>query len=728
MSWFKEQLKYREDSDDNDFASAIDSIANAVMGNRLRESLNQNDIADSAIEEILKFYHCKQKSDEVTQNFKTLDEQIEYRMRPFGIKSRTVMLEKAWYHHTSGAMLGTLKENGSAVALIPRKVSGYNLLDIKSGKKIKLNHKTEKLLDNEALCFYESLPQKVMTVKDLVNFMIKQLSVADIVLYFVLFLISALFGLLTPLFTKWLFGDVLISGSFSILISLAVFVVCFILSQFCFKCFQGLINAKIGIKEDVAVSAAVMNRILSLPTYFFREYSAGNLFKRFTNLQLIFGTLFTTVGMTVLTAVFSLIYIIEIITLVPALAVPATVFTFLTLFMLVIHMVVQIKITERKMELAAKTSGVTYSAISGIQKIKLAGAEKRAFSRWARHYSEEAELEYNPPLFLKLYKAIFIGATLIGTMVLYITALKNNVAVADYYAFNTAYAMITAAFTAIIPIMVNITNTRPTFRMIKPILETEPEKESEKENITELKGAIELFHVSFRYEDDMPYVIDDLSFKIKPGEYLAIVGSTGCGKSTLLRLLLGFETPQKGSIYFDRKDISKVDPESLRRKIGTVMQDSSLFLGNIYSNIVITAPHLTLDDAWEAAETASIAEDIRNLPMGMHTYLTNGQGGLSGGQKQRLMIARAIAPKPKILMFDEATSALDNITQKNISDAIDKLNCTRIIIAHRISTIQHADRIIFLDKGKIAEEGTYEELIAKNGLFAKLVERQRLDV
>ncbi|MBQ0084243.1 MAG: ATP-binding cassette domain-containing protein [Clostridiales bacterium] len=728
MSWFEEQLKYREDSDNADFANAIDSIANAVMGKRLRESLSQNDIAESAIDEILKFYHCKPESNEHLPTEKTVEEQIEYRMRPFGIKSRTVTLEKGWYRHTAGAMLGTLKENGASVALIPGKVSGYSIFDIKNGKKIKLNRKTEKLLDSEAICFYEPLPQKAMTVKELIKFMVKQLSAMDIVLYFALFLLSAVFGLLSPLFTKWLFGNVLKSGSISILVSLAVFAVCFAGAQLCFKIFQGLTNAKIGIKEDIAVSAAVMNRILSLPTSFFREYSAGNLFRRFADLQLIFGTLFTTVGMTVLTAVFSLIYIIEIITLAPSLALPASLFTFLTLVMLLIHTVLQIKITKRKMELAAKTSGVTYSTVAGIQKVKLAGAEKRAFSRWARRYSEEAELEYNPPLFLKLNNAIFIAVTLIGTMVLYIAALKNNVAVADYYAVGTAYGMITAAFTAVIPIMANITNIRPTFKVIKPILETEPEKESGKDNIAELKGAIELSHISFRYEDDMPYVIDDLSLKIQPGEYLAVVGSTGCGKSTLMRLLLGFETPGKGSIYFDGKDMSKIDPESLRRKIGTVMQDSSLFFGDIYSNIVITAPHLTLDEAWEAAETASIAEDIRNMPMGMHTYITDGQGGISGGQKQRLMIARAVAPKPKILMFDEATSALDNITQKNVTEAIDKLNCTRIVIAHRLSTIQHADRIICLDKGKIAEEGTFDELIAKNGLFASLVERQRLDL
>ena len=223
-------------------------------------------------------------------------------------------------------------------------------------------------------------------------------------------------------------------------------------------------------------------------------------------------------------------------------------------------------------------------------------------------------------------------------------------------------------------------------------------------------------------------VLRDLNLAIPAGQLTVIVGRSGCGKSTLLRLLLGFETPQKGSIFYDKKDMAKIDPESLRRKIGVVMQDGKLFLGDIYSNIVITAPELTVDEAWEAAEIASIADDIRAMPMGMHTIISEGQGGISGGQRQRMMIARAVAPKPKILMFDEATSALDNITQKKVSEAIDSLQCTRIVIAHRLSTIQHADRIIYLDGGKIVEDGTYEELIAKNGRFARLVERQRLDI
>ena len=226
----------------------------------------------------------------------------------------------------------------------------------------------------------------------------------------------------------------------------------------------------------------------------------------------------------------------------------------------------------------------------------------------------------------------------------------------------------------------------------------------------------------------MPYVVDGLSLKIRPGEYIAIVGKTGCGKSTLVRLLLGFEKAEKGGIYFDGKDINKVDLRSLRRKIGTVTQDGGLFQGDIYSNIVISAPHLTLDDAWKAAEMAGIADDIRAMPMGMQTLISEGQGGISGGQKQRIMIARAIVPGPKILIFDEATSALDNKTQRQVSEALDGLKCTRIVIAHRLSTIKNCDRILVLNQGKILEEGTYEQLIDQNGYFVQLVERQRLDV
>lgn len=727
MGWFEEQLRYREESDNADFDDAIESIANAVMGNRLRDALSQNEIVGSAMDEILKFYHCKSGRDEIPPQIKSLDEQIDYRMRPYGIKNRSVILEKGWYHNAVGAMLGTLREDGSAVALIPGGFSGYKLVNIKTGKKINLNSKTEKWIDKEAICFYEPLPQKPLSMVDMMNFMAKQLTVSDILMYLSLMGISSAFGLLSPLFTRWLFGDVLESGSLQVLLSLAVFMVCYSISRLCFGAFQSLINAKIGIKQNIAVRAAIMNRILSLPPTFFRKYSSGELSTRAEYLQSMCSNMFTSIGVTGLTSLFSLIYIVQIFTFTPSLAVPSLLIILATLVFSLMTTMAQRKISGQKMNISAKMSGLTYSTITGIQKIQLAGAEKRVFSRWARQYAREAELTYNPPMFLKLSGTISLGISLIGTMIIYVIAVKNQIAVADYYAFNTAYGMVSAAFLSLSSVAVTVSAIKPTMKMANPILEIEPEKHEMKVNIADLRGGVELSHLTFRYDEFMPNVIDDLSLKIRPGEYVAIVGPTGCGKSTLVRLMLGFEIPQKGSIFYDKRDIAKIDLESLRRKIGVVMQDGKLFRGDIYSNIVITAPELNVDAAWEAAEIASIADDIRSMPMGMHTMINEGQGGISGGQKQRLMIARAVAPKPRILIFDEATSALDNIVQKKVSEAIDSLKCTRIVIAHRLSTIMNADRIVCLDGGRIVEEGKYEELIAKNGYFAKLVERQRLD-
>lgn len=728
MGWFDQQLKYRKQKDEETFSDAVESIAGAVMGQRLTDAYNKNEVAQSAVDEILKFYRIKNKSDDIPASVKTLDEQLEYLLRPFGIMRRTIILDDKWYKCAVGPMLGTLKEDGSVAALIPDKLYGYSFYDYKSGKRIKLNKKTAALFDSEAICFYKPFPMKKLNIADLFFYMREQRTPSDSVFYFLMMGVTALAGLLPPLFNKWLFGEVLESGSTQVLLALAGFMLSFSFCQICISTFQTLVNNRIGTKQDIAVQAAVMNRILSLPPSFFREYTSGELSKRASYVQSLCSTIMSTIGTAGLTSLFSLIYLGQIFAFAPALVLPSVIITLLATVLTVITALMQTRITKEKMILSSKTSGITYSMISGIQKIKLAGAEKRMFSRWAKQYSKEAFLEYNPPAFLKLSSTVNLAVTLAGSICLYYFAVRSNVSVANYYAFNASYGSISAAFSAFAGIGVSLANIKPILEMSKTIMEAEPEISDDKEIITSIRGNIELNNISFRYDETMPNVIDGLSLKIKAGEYLAVVGTTGCGKSTLMRLLLGFEKPQKGAIYYDGKDISRVDLKSLRRKIGTVMQDGRLFPGDIYSNIVISAPQLTLKDAWEAAETASVAEDIKAMPMGMHTYISEGQGGISGGQKQRLMIARAVANKPKILMFDEATSALDNITQKKVSEAVNSLKCTRIVIAHRLSTIKECDRIIVLDGGKITEEGTYDELIEKNGFFAELVERQRLDV
>ena len=285
MNWFDEQLKYRKEKDDENFADAIVSVAGAIMGKRLTESLDSEETAQSAMEEILRYYHCKIRTEELPSGIKTIEDQLEFRMRPYGIMRRKINLDKGWYNHAVGAILGTLKEDGSAVALIPGKFRGYSYLHLKTGKRVKLTGKTEKLIDAEAVCFYKPLPLKSLTVKDLLLFMAEQFSISDVVMYIGMMAVAALLGLLSPLFTKWLFGDVLESGSTTVLLALAGFMVCFSLCRLFISVFQALINSRIGTKQNIAVQAAVMNRIMSLPTKFFKDYAAGELTQRAAYVQ-----------------------------------------------------------------------------------------------------------------------------------------------------------------------------------------------------------------------------------------------------------------------------------------------------------------------------------------------------------------------------------------------------------------------------------------------------------
>ena len=319
----------------------------------------------------------------------------------------------------------------------------------------------------------------------------------------------------------------------------------------------------------------------------------------------------------------------------------------------------------------------------------------------------------------------FVG--MVGTIVIFYLAGSSHVAMADYMAFSVAYGQVNGAIMGFAGTASTMAQIKPMLNSVAPIMEAVPEVSEERPNVDSLTGSIDVSGVSFRYGENMPYIVKDLSFRIRPGEYVALVGRSGCGKSTIMRLLLGFETPERGTIFYGPHETSKVDLRSLRRHIGVVMQDGKLFMGDVANNITISNPTATIDDAWEAAELAGIADDIRRMPMGMQTLVTEGGGGVSGGQRQRLMIARAICGKKKILMFDEATSALDNRTQKHVSDSLDSLNCTRLVIAHRLSTVRHRDRILVVDGGSIVEEGTYDELLAQGGVFAELVSRQRLD-
>lgn len=726
MGWFDEQIKERKQNDDAVFAAAFAGIADAVLGKKLSSAFESDaQKAKNAIDSILSFYHVK--TQEVPDSIKNLNEQLEYLMRPYGIMRRRVKLEKGWYKNAIGAMLGVKKADSSVVAFIPTGLSGYSYLDQSSGKYVKINKNNEDLFEDEALAFYKPFPIEKLNIPILLRYIMEILSVSDFVLIGLGTLAVTLVGLLTPKLNNLLMGTVVDTGSMRLLTAIILFMVCVNIASLLLSTVKSLLTTRINTKLDITVQAATMARVMSLPADFFKSYSSGDLSSRCGQMNSLCNMLVSAILSTGLTSVFSLIYITQIFTYAPALVIPALSIIIATILFTTLTALAQMKLAKKQMEAGAKEYGMSYALISGIQKIKLSGAEKRAFARWANVYTQRAKLTYNPPTFLKYSSVFSMAISLIGTILMYYFAANSHVSVADYYAFNTAYGMVSGAFMSLASIALTAANIKPILDMAKPIMDTVPEISADKQVVTRISGGIELNNISFRYNESMPNVLDNLSLKIKPGQYVAIVGTTGCGKSTLMRIMLGFETPQKGAVYYDGKDLSRMDLKSLRRKIGVVMQNGKLFQGDIFSNITISAPWLTIDDAWRAAELAGIADDIRRMPMGMHTIISEGSGGVSGGQRQRLMIARAIAPKPRILMFDEATSALDNLTQKKVSESLDGLKCTRIVIAHRLSTIKQCDRIIYLDNGKIVEDGTYEELINMGGKFAELVARQQLD-
>ena len=726
MGWFEKQVKQRKELDQLMFEESLLKSAEAVLGDRAASKISDGRIITrQAIEDILKYYHYKPV--EIPKSITTQDEQLDFSLRPHGIMRRNVQLDKGWYRDSYGPVLAFLKENGSPVAVLPKGMSGYYYYDHQTGAKVSVNAKNAELFEPEGYCFYRPLPQKAIGIIDLILYIKNCLSLSDIVLIVVTSFFSTLVGMLVPRITRALTGPVLNSGQGSALVSVAITLTCVAIVSALISSMSGLFNQRINTKTSVSVEASLMMRMLTLPAPFFRKFSAGELTKRLQSVNMLCSVMIGIVFSMGLSSIFSLMYVRQIFNFAPALVGPSLLFILLSVVCTVATSVIQIRISRKRMELDAKQSGIGYSMITGVQKIKLAGAEKRIFSRWMNLYADSAKLNYNPPMFLKINSVINLAITLVSTIVLYSIAADSGIDPSSYLAFNAAYGSLMGAFMGVAGIAMKAATIKPILEMAEPFLKAEPEAADNKEMVTSISGAIELNNVFFRYSENMPYIVNDMSLKINAGEYIAIVGRTGCGKSTLMRLLLGFEQPERGAIYYDGKNMKNLDMCTLRRKIGVVTQNGGLFQGDLYSNIVISAPELTVKDAWEAAELAGIADDIRAMPMGMQTMVSEGQGGISGGQKQRLMIARAIAPKPKLLMFDEATSALDNKTQKQVSEALDKMGCTRIVIAHRLSTIKNCDRILFLEGGKIIEDGSYEELIAKGGHFAELVERQRLD-
>lgn len=716
MGWFDSQLRDRELQDQNRMDEAFIRMAGAVMGTKGYEDfLDEKSQSLSVIEQILRYYHLTPGS--IPESVSDFNEQLNMMMRPHGIMYRHVRLTQGWHKDADGPMIVIRKSDNKKVAIFPNKAGNY---------KYMRGHENE--YEADAICFYKPFPLRKMSMTDVLKYAASTISAADIAVIVLFTLIITLVNSIIPTLTNMLLKTAGENRSIHYLMTIFIFFACTSVSALLFGGAKNMVIARIENRMRLNVNAATIMRILSLPTDFFRQFSAGELSERVESMNTMCEHFLEAFLDTGLYAICSFIYVFQIFKFARALALPAVIIMLLTLIVTLLTTSARIKIDKQVAANTAAERGISYGLILGIQKIKLAGAEKRAFAKWADKYYEGAALKYNPPGIIKLNSVINLGLSLIGTFILYLLAVMNNISAADYYSFNTAYALMAGAFAALAGLTATFAGFRTSLSMATPILEAEPEISQEKTVLERFTGNIEMSHVYFRYSETMPYVLDDFSIKIKPGEYVAIVGKTGCGKSTLLRLLLGFETPQRGMISYDHKDMKSIDLKSLRSRIGVVMQNGELFTDDIFSNITISAPTLSINEAWEAAEIAGVADDIREMPMGMSTLIGEGIGGISGGQKQRILIARALATKPKVLFLDEATSALDNITQKNVSDALAKLKCTRVVIAHRLSTIKECDRILVLKDGKIVEDGNYEELIGKNGYFAELVENQRVDI
>ena len=723
--WMESQIETRARFDTEMTERAYAELAASVSGPEVAPVFTMDDAeqADAAVKACLKYLRVR--SGAVPDGVTSAEERIEWLCRPSGTMRRTVRLDPGWQKSSFGAMLGKLP-TGESVALLPRGARGYCYLEPGTGKKKKVTAAVAASLEPEAVLFYKPLPPKSLTIRDLSAFIMRIFDPSDYALVLIAAAAAALIGLVPAWANNVAFGTVVPSGQASLVLPVGALMLGAAVSTALIGACRNLVMARISMKIEVVTEAATFARVLSLPTSFFKEYSSGNLGSRVATATVLGATISEMILGSGLTALLSLVYIVQIGAYAPALALPAFAVAVAQAALSVIGTFVAIGYEKRAMEANAKLSGTVTALLNGVQKIKLSGAEDRAFAKWAHGYADYARAAYNRPAAVVALPGLVGIIGLLGTVIIYYIAGTTQVTVANYMSFNAAFGQVNGAMLALAAMVSQISRIQPMFELVEPILHAVPELAEDKPSVEELSGSIDVSGVSFRYADDAPYVLQDLSFKIRSGEYVALVGRSGCGKSTIMRLLLGFEKPSRGTVFFGSHDVQKVDLRSLRQHIGVVMQDGKLFLGDIFSNITVSSPGATFDDAWEAAELAGIADDIRKMPMGMQTILTEGGGGVSGRQRQRIMIARAICGKRRILMFDEATSALDNVTQKHVSDSLDSLRCTRIVVAHRLSTVRHCDRILVVDGGRIAEEGTYEELMERNGLFAELVARQRL--
>ena len=648
--------------------------------------------------------------------------------RAAAVRVRRVLLEDRWWKSDSGPLLGrTEGGNRRWVALLPTPSGSYAVCDPVDGARRPVTDAAASTLAPLAYAFYRSLPAAALSLRDVLRFGVHGCR-RDLWLVVLLGLAGGALGLVTPVATGALFNSIIPGAERDQLVQVTLILLACACATGMFELVRRFALARVDGRMGAALQAAVWDRLLSLPPRFFRPYSAGDLAVRAMGVDAMRQTLSGATVTAALGGVFSLFNFGLLFHYGGALAWWATgllaVAGGVTLFI----GYCQLRLQRRIAPLRARTSGLVLQLLTGISKLRVAAAESYAFAQWARLFGLQRRLQFRSRTvvnWLRVFNAVFPTLSLLVIMAA-ATAGGNAVPAirtGDYLAFSAAFGACMAAMLAVSTALLEALGVVPIYENARPILEAEPEVHAAGGDPGTLEGSVEVHHVTFHYQPDLPPALQDVSFSVRPGEFTAFVGPSGSGKSTLLRVLLGFEEPDSGSVYFDGQDFSRLDVQAVRSQIGVVLQSGRIMAGDFFTNIVGSTAH-TLDDAWEAARMAGLAEDIEAMPMGMHTVVSEGAGTLSGGQRQRLLIARAIVSKPRIVFFDEATSALDNRTQAVVSESLARLNATRIVIAHRLSTIRNASRLYVMERGRLVESGGYDELIAADGPFAALARRQ----
>jgi ATP-binding cassette subfamily C protein len=658
---------------------------------------------------------------------------VESICRASHVRSRQVLLHDGWWREDCGPILGFDGPARVPVALLPAGAGRYEVLDPTTRRRAPVDASTAASLQPHGYVFYRPLPTAAGRAAGLVRFALRGCG-RDLTLVLATAAALTLLGMLTPQATALLVDHAIPGADTGLLAQLGLGLLAAAIGGALFHYAQGIAILRLETAADAATQSAVWDRVLNLQLAFFRRFATGDLESRVTAVSQIRGYLSGTTLRTLFSSVVLLLNLGLLLYYSPRLTLVALAVAALSAALTVASGAAILRCSRDVLERRGRFLGLMVQLIHGVPKLRVAAAEERAFARWARDYAELVRLEVRRGRLQDGVRLLNGALSSVGTIVLFAAAASlallapgadGNAGLTPgvFLAFNVAYGTFVGAVAGLSNTATDVMAVAILRERARPILEAVPEIHAHKADPGVLQGRLDVDHVSFRYREEGPVVLDGVSLHAEAGQFVALVGPSGSGKSTLLRLLLGFEAPQSGTILYDGQELSGLDVQAVRRQMGVVLQNGRINAGSLFDNITCGTPR-TLGEAWEAARATGFAEEITAWPMGMHTIIGEGGTNLSGGQRQRLLLTRALVHRPRILLLDEATSALDNRTQSVISASLRALRVTRVVIAHRLSTIREAHRIYVIDGGRVVQAGGFAELAASPGLFARLVARQ----